>query len=154
MPNSATTCICGGAHCVCGCYIPEAAPEAVIRAPPKAAAPEEPEAALTSPPDAAEGSTLEPAAAIKPLARTGFSHRYDVQRGELADIDSEAQLASLIEMEAALVRSKKKWTPPTPDDLGDEELEVSHGPRSSRGAPRPACAALILSDAAALFPLG
>jgi hypothetical protein len=60
----------------------------------------------------------------KPLKRSLYSSRFELQRGELAPIDSEAQLQAAISMEQARMRKRSKWTPPSPDDLDEEELEV------------------------------
>jgi ankyrin repeat protein len=123
------SCICGrpGHRCVCGCIVPEAAPEAVLagRCARTASAPEvlpvlenyaEAPAAAAAPP--------------KPRTRIHYSSRFELQSGELAPIDSEAQLQAALVMEAARLRKGTKWKSPTPDDLDDEELEV-------RGCPEP-----------------
>jgi len=109
-------CICGLSddRCVCGCVVPEAAPIAdFLPSAAKAAA-----MAVELPPPPAE-PTVGP-----PVKRTAFSSRYELQRGELREIDSEAQLEAVAAEEIAMQRKRKRWKPPAPEDLAEEELEV------------------------------
>lgn len=109
-------CICGLSddRCVCGCVVPEAAPIAdFLPSAAKAAA-----MAVELPPPPAE-PTVGP-----PVKRTAFSSRYELQRGELREIDSEAQLEAVAAQEIAMQRKRKRWKPPAPEDLAEEELEV------------------------------
>ena len=123
-------CICGLSddRCVCGCVVPEAAPIAdFLPSAAKAAA-----MAVELPPPPAE-PTVGP-----PVKRTAFSSRYELQRGELREIDSEAQLEAVAAQEIAMQRKRKRWKPPAPEDLytgprRDGQPRAAHLPDHRRG---------------------